>query len=54
MLLVAPPLLVWGSTRVRFAPNRRRVEFAGLLAVAFAIGTLVFAQSTWPPTVMLR
>jgi PAS domain S-box-containing protein len=53
MLSVAPPLLVWGSTRVRFSPNSRRLEFAGLLAVAFVIGTLVFAQSTWPPTVVL-
>ena len=33
MLSVAPPLLVWGSTRVRFSPNSRRLEFAGLLAV---------------------
>ena len=53
MLSVAPPLLVWGSTRVRFTPNWRRVEFAGLLAVAFVTGTVVFAQSTWPPTIVL-
>jgi PAS domain S-box-containing protein len=53
MLTVAPPLLVWGSTRVRFSPNWRRIEFAGLLAVAFVTGTIVFAQSTWPPNVVL-
>jgi PAS domain S-box-containing protein len=53
MLSVAPPLLVWCSARVHFSPARRRAEFAGLLTVAFAIGTVVFAQSTWPPTVVL-
>jgi two-component system, cell cycle sensor histidine kinase and response regulator CckA len=53
MLAVAPPLLVWGSTRVRFQRNWQRIEFAGLLVVAFVIGTLVFAQPAWPPNVVL-
>jgi two-component system cell cycle sensor histidine kinase/response regulator CckA len=53
MLLVAPPLIVWGGTRVKFEPPRRRVEFAALLAVSLLVGLLVFAEDTWSANVVL-
>ncbi len=53
MAVVAPPLLVWGGQRVHFKGARRRVEFAALLGAAFLVGTLVFAEATWPASIVL-
>jgi PAS domain S-box-containing protein len=53
MLTVTPTLLVWAGSRVRFMGRWRRAEFAALLASAFAVGTLVFGQQTWPVHIVL-
>ncbi len=53
MLTVTPTLLVWAGSRVRFPGRWRLVEFAALLATAFAVGALVFGQQIWPVHVVL-
>jgi PAS domain S-box-containing protein len=53
MLTIAPALLVWGGTWVRFAGRWRRFEFAALLTAAYAVGSLVFGQQAWPVHIVL-
>ena len=53
MLTIAPTLLVWAGSHVRFPGRWRRVEFAALLTAAFVVGTLVFGQQVWPVHIVL-